>query len=169
MIYFLRDCVYKSRRLRGIFVQHSVKCVCVAQSASAGWKQETFLVASKEGEFPTQLIKCLKMLRQAFFFLLNQTLKQMKKGGTLRKSHPVFAAGSNFTSSITGSRAAPPFSLSFLLITSIHTFICPTSRPIGKSAVHQLMEIMWEFALLQSPTSCSPFPPQQHPQTSASL
>lgn len=65
------------------------------------------------------------MLRQAIFFLLNQTLKKMKKGGTLRKSHPVFAAGSNFTSSITGSRAVLPLSL-FLFFSShpyIHSFV----------------------------------------------
>lgn len=47
-------------------------------SLCISWMKAGFLVAKQEGEFPTQLIKCLKILRQAFF--KNQTLKQMKKG-----------------------------------------------------------------------------------------
>lgn len=73
MISFCRDCVYKSRLLRGILVQHAVTCVYVAHSTLADESWIMFRVARQEGEFPNQLIKCLEMLRQAF-------LKQMKKG-----------------------------------------------------------------------------------------
>lgn len=123
----LRDCIYKSRRLRGIFVQHSVKCVYVAQYTTAGWKQETFLVARQEGEFPTQLIKCLEMLRQAFFG--KPDVKTNEERGVHYMSH---------TQSLllvrtlqAPSWGAEPHFPPLLLIASVHTFICPTSHPLA--------------------------------------
>lgn len=128
---FFRDRVCLSGRLGGILVQHAVKCVYVAHAASAGWKLETFLVARRGGGFPAQLIKCLEMQRQAFFFFVfsfsNQTLKQ-KERGTLYESRPVSAAGSNFTSS---SLEAVLHFRSFLLLLisshpNIHSFVLYT-------------------------------------------
>lgn len=130
MISFCRDCVYKSRLLRGILVQHAVTCVYVAHSTLADESWIMFRVARQEGEFPNQLIKCLEMLRQAFF-------KTNEEREIHQEPHPVSLAGSNFTSSKPGAELNfRPF---FLLSSSIHTFICPISRPLVNQLAFHLL------------------------------
>ena len=128
--------------------------MCLCCSLRAAWIKAGFQSRKQEEGIPHQLIKCLEILRQAFFVFFKPDVKTNEERGTLYEPRPVSAAGSNFTSSSQGARLH--FLLSFLSCFSshlIHTFICPISRPLVNPLSVHLLGTCKSFALIQSSNS----------------